>query len=486
MKKIDRRKFIKNFIIGNVSIIAGYNLLTSCSEVFKGEIIGDPITEEEKKIIVNTLKYVPIQNNNPAIARWANECERCRKCVEACTTRQLVYGTYQATETKHVCIHCGTCLKRCEEHAITEKYNWQEVLAAIDNPSKVVIASISPAVRVGIGDYFGFETGSFLVSNLIGACRKLGFDYVLDTNFSADLTIMEEAAELQKRVADGSFLPQFTSCCPAWVKYVEIYYPSLLKHISTVKSPISMQGSIVKSYFATKKGLDPNNIVHVAITPCTAKKYEITRDELGVDGLKTTDYVITTNELAKMLKNRNVTIASQTGTFDNLMGKASGAGIIFGNTGGVTKAALRTAYYNLTGSNPPSNLIDLTQVNGMVGMKSADVIIGSTTLKVAVCYEMRNAKMLLDQVMSGTCKYHFIEVMACEGGCVGGAGQPAGSSTVLKRINSLSSADAQATTRFCYENPEIKLLYTDFLGQVGGTKAKKYLHTSYNNKSSLL
>jgi ferredoxin hydrogenase len=374
----------------------------------------------------------------------------------------------------------------CEEKALTEKYHWQDVLEAIDDPSKIVIASVSPSVRVGIGDYFDMDAGSYLVGNMVGACRSAGFDYVLDTNFSADLTIMEEAGELQKRITQKAGMPQFTSCCPAWVKYVEIYYPSLLPNLSTVRSPIAMQGALVKSYFAQKTGIDPSKIVHVAITPCSAKKYEITRDELITDGLRGTDIAITTRELAKLLKNRNVKLTAQTGDFDSLMSAASGAGIIFGNTGGVMRAALRTAYFNITGTNPPGNLLELRQIQGLTGLKEAKVAIGSTTINVAVCYEMRNAKVLLNQVLNGTCKYDFIEVMACKGGCVGGAGQPAGSSRIEKRISSLNSADLMASTRYCHENHEIKAVYNDFLEGVGSQEAKKYLHTTYNDKSFML
>jgi iron-only hydrogenase group A len=369
---------------------------------------------------------------------------------------------------------------------LTEKYHWQEVLDAIDDPSKIVIASISPAVRVGIGDYFGMETGSFLVDNLVGACREVGFNYVLDTNFSADLTIMEEARELQKRIREKTDLPQFTSCCPAWIKYVEIYYPSLLNHLSTARSPISIQGSMVKTYFAQKNGIDPANIMHVAITPCSAKKYEITRDELIADNLRCTDIAITTNELAQLLKARNINLANQSSHFDSLMGDASGSGIIFGNTGGVMTAALRTAYFNITGTNPPENFLEFEIIQSLDGYKEASVEIGAITLNVAVCYEMRHAKILLDQVMNGSCKYDFIEVMACKGGCVGGAGQPASSSKIEKRIAALKTADSQASFHFSHENPEMKAIYRDFLGGVGSDKAKKYLHTTYSNKSDLL
>jgi iron-only hydrogenase group A len=471
MNRISRRKFIKKACIYNASIIVGTYWLSSCEKGYGRS---------------STLDYLPIQNTNPSIARWPMKCEDCGDCTEVCREKQKVFGSYQASPNNHVCIHCGACIASCEEGAITLKFHWQDVLDAIDNPSKIVIASLSPSVRVGIGNYYGMDEGLFLQENIVGACRAAGFDYVLDTNFSADLTIMEETSELQKRIQEKAILPQFTSCCPAWVKYVEIYYPSLIKHLSTVRSPMTMQGSLVKSYFARKKGIDPNNIIHVAITPCSAKKYEITRDELNTDNMRGTDIAITTSELAMLLKKRTINLTAQSGNFDSLMSAASGGGIIFGNTGGVMRAALRTAHYNITGINPPANLLDLRQVQGLTGLKEASVAIGPLSLNVAVCYEMRNAKMLLDQAINGTCKYDFIEVMACKGGCVGGAGQPASSSRIEKRIGALNTADNQASNRYSHENPEIKAIYRDFLGEVGGTTAKKYLHTTFNDKSDLL
>jgi iron-only hydrogenase group A len=471
MIRISRRKFIRKACLYNASLLFGTYWLSSCEKSY-GSTSG--------------LDYLPIQNSNPAIARWPKKCEECGDCTEVCREKQKVFGTYNASATNHVCIHCGACIGRCDEGALTLKYNWMDVLNAIDNPSKIVIASISPSVRVGIGDYFGMDGGSFLPENLVGACKAAGFDYVLDTNFSADLTVMEEASELQKRINEKANLPQFTSCCPAWVKYVEIYYPSLIKHLSTTRSPIAMQGSLIKSYFAQKKGVSPNNIVHVAITPCSAKKFEITRDELNVDNLRSTDISITTSELALLLKKRSINLTAQNGNFDLLMSTSSGAGVIFGNTGGVMRAALRTAHYNITGTNPSANLLYLSQVQGLTGLKEAVIKIGTLSLNVAVCYEMRNAKMLLDQTINGTCKYDYIEVMACKGGCVGGAGQPASNSRIEKRISALNTADSQASNRYSHDNPEIKILYRDFLGGVGDITARKYLHTTYNDKSGLL
>lgn len=472
MNKINRRKFIEKAIY-NGSIVLGASWFNPWLENIFLQSSSD--------------YYIPIQDDNPSIVRYEKKCKGCRQCIEACKEVQRVYGTYKASKTHHVCIHCGTCIINCDKGALSEKYNWQDVLNAIDDPSKIVIASVSPSVPAGIGDYFGMPSGSYLSENIIGACRNLGFDFVLDTNFSADLTIMEEAHEFQQRLKGGFHIPQFTSCCPAWVKYVEIFYPSLVNNLSTTRSPVIMQGSMVKTYFAKKHCIDFKNIVHVIITPCTAKKYEITREELTTDGMPCTDIAITTHELALMLKSRNIDLLAQKDSYDSLMGTASGGGKIFGNTGGVIRAALRTVYFNITGKNPPPDLVELNQIQGLNGLKSATVNIGDITLNVAVCYEMRNAKILLDQAMNGSCDYDFVEVMACKGGCVGGAGQPpSGANNLEDRIRALNSADVNAATRFCHENPEILTIYKDFLGEPGGKIAKQYLHTHYTDKSNLL
>lgn len=473
MSKISRRKFIEKALILNGSVLFGASWLSPGLDHL---------------LLPSAIDYfLPIQDDNPAIVRLKKKCKGCRDCIAPCAEKQKVYGTYKSSNTHHVCIHCGSCIMACDRGALTEKFQWREVFEAIDDPSKVVIASVSPSVPVGIGDYFGMAPGSFLLENTVGACRALGFDYVLDTNFSADLTIMEEANELQKLIKNKGELPLFTSCCPAWVKYVEIFYPSLLSHLSTVRSPVIMQGSMVKSYFAMRNGIDARNIVHVAITPCTAKKYEVTRDELTINDMRSTDFALTTNELAMMLNDRKINLTEQRSEFDSLMGTASGGGIIFGSTGGVMRAALRTAHHNITGKSLPAELLELKQIQGLAGLREAVVPIGSTSLNVAVCNEMRNAKIILDQVMNGTCKYDFVEVMACQGGCVGGAGQPPRDNTNLEeRINALNVADSQAFTRYSHENPEIKAIYRNFLGKPGGKRALKYLHTAYFDKSHLL
>ncbi|HEX2921488.1 MAG TPA: [FeFe] hydrogenase, group A [Bacteroidales bacterium] len=473
MAKIDRRKFIEQSLLVNGGVIFGAGWFGPLLDNF---------------MLLPAIEYhVPIQENNPSLLWSQDKCKGCKECLTVCKDIQKVHGTYKQAKGHHVCIHCGKCLTVCPHNAITEKFQWNEVKAAIADPNKIVIASISPSVPAGIGDFFGMQVGSYMSSNIIGACRALGFDYVLDTNFSADLTIMEEAHELQKRIEEKALLPQFTSCCPAWVKYVEMYYPSMSGHLSTTKSPNMMQGSLIKTYFAQKKKIDPSKIVHVVVAPCTAKKYEITREELTTEGMRNADFSLTTNELALMMKDANIDIAAMKGKYDSLMGKASGSGMIFGNSGGVMRAAVRTAHYNITGKNPSEDLIQLKEVQGLKGLKEATVNLGGLTLNVAVCYEMRNAQAILEQVKAGTCKYQFIEVMACEGGCIGGAGQPAKSAETLeKRALALNNADQNAAIRFCHNNPEIKTLYKKFLEEPGSEKAEHYLHTSFKDKSAML
>ena len=473
MNKINRRKFIEKALLYNGSIVLGGMWFAPTLENLFFQSASD--------------YYLPIQSDNPAIARYEKKCKGCRECITVCKEVQKVYGSYKASKTHHVCIHCGACISRCNYGALSEKYNWENVLETLEDPSKIVIASISPSVPAGIGDYFDMPAGSYLSENIVAACRDIGFDFVLDTNFSADLTIMEEAHELQKRIEGKVNMPQFTSCCPSWVKYLEIFYPSLIKHLSTTRSPISMQGAMIKTYFAQKKGINPANIVHVAITPCTSKKYEITREELTTNGQRSTDFAITTNELALMLKSRNIDLSAKKDNYDQFMGTSSGGGKLFGSTGGVMSAAIRTAHFNMTGKNPSADLLQLNEIQGLNGLKSAKVNIGGSSLNVAVCYEMRNAQVLLEQVANGTCSYDFIEVMACKGGCIGGAGQPTSDTSTLEaRIRALNTADSQAATRFSHENPEIISIYKDFIGEPGSEVSEQYLHTHYTDKSALL
>ena len=325
---------------------------------------------------------VPIEADNPSIRRWEEKCIRCGMCKEVCTNRMGVHGTYTFQETggKAVCIYCGQCANVCPVDSITERDECPQVRQAVADPDKVVVVSTSPSVRVALGEEFGMEPGAFVEGKMVALLRALGADYVLDTNFAADLTVVEEASELIRRLTrDEGPLPQFTSCCPGWVYFAEIYAPELLPHLSTAKSPIGMQGPTVKTYFAQNMDLDPQKIVHVALTPCTAKKFEVRREEMhaaadyhGVEGMRDTDQVITTRELARWAREAGIDWDTlEDSPYDTLMGQASGAGVIFGNTGGVMEAALRTAYFYLTGRQAPKELLTLTPVRGYEGVREA-------------------------------------------------------------------------------------------------------------------
>ena len=445
---------------------------------------------------------VPIEADNPSIVRWENKCIRCGMCKEACTNLMGVHGSYTLEQTggKAVCIYCGQCANVCPVDSITERDEVPRVRQAIADPDKIVIVSTSPSVRAALGEEFGMEPGAFVEGKMVALLRALGADYVLDTNFAADLTIVEEASELIRRITQKDRpLPQFTSCCPGWVHFAEIYAPELLPHLSTAKSPIGMQGPTVKTYFAKKMDLDPRQIVHVALTPCTAKKFEIRREEMhaaadyhGVEGMRDTDQVITTRELARWAKEENIDWnALNDSAYDSLMGKASGAGVIFGNTGGVMEAALRTAYAYLTDQEAPEALLHLEPVRGYEGVREAQVTIGDLTLQVAVIFGAANARVFLKRMKESGKQYHFVEVMACPGGCISGGGQPKdlaknADETRKSRIAALYQRDSSMTLRTSHENPEIKEVYEAFYGQPLSEMAEKMLHTSYQDRSDII
>ncbi len=441
---------------------------------------------------------IPIEENNPAIQRHESLCIKCGQCRQVCEREIGVGRLYDMTSTGNtaICIHCGQCANVCPVDSITEVYEYQKVREAVKDPDKIVIFNTSPSVRVGLGEAFKMPPGSFVEGRMVAALRKLGGDYVLDTNFSADLTIMEEASELVDRIINKTKpLPQFTSCCPAWVKFTETFYPEMLPHISTAKSPIGMQGPTVKTYFAQQQGIDPGKIVNVAVTPCTAKKFEIRRGEMNIsasvnamEDLRDMDYVITTRELAMWLKEEGVDFRTlENEEYDSLMGPASGAGVIFGNTGGVMEAAARTAYYLITGQNPPDDYLDLQPVRGMDGVREAKVNINGIPLNLAVIHGTENARRFIEDMKKGSISYDFIEVMTCKGGCIGGGGQP---KTVVPmndevrraRIDSLYAKDASMELRFSHENPEIKKVYEIFYGHPLSSKAEEMLHTSYRSR----
>lgn len=439
---------------------------------------------------------VAIDEDNPSVARIEDKCIKCGQCSKICNEFVSVNNNYSLDKTggKSICVNCGQCIKVCPVNSLVVKQEYQTVKDIIAKGNKIVIISTSPSVRVGLGEEFGLPYGSFVQGKMVALLKKLGFNYVLDTNFSADLTICEEASELVERIKNNGTLPQFTSCCPAWIKFAETFYPEILNNISTCKSPIGMQGPIIKTYFANKMGIDPKNIVNVALTPCVAKKFEIRRKEMNISAkinkvkeMRDMDYVITTTELAQWAKENNIDFNSlEEMNFDSLLGEASGAGVIFGNSGGVMEAAVRTAYTYLTNNKPTELFFNLEPVRGYKGIKEAEVEIAGMKIKVAVVYGLANARILLDKIKNGE-KYHFVEIMTCPGGCIGGGGQPKhfdkDEEAQKERINSLYCKDASMKVRVSHENPEIISLYKNFLDKPHSKKAIELLHTMYIDRS---
>ena len=444
---------------------------------------------------------VPIERDNPSICRDEEKCIRCGMCKEVCTKDIGVHGTYTFEQTggKAVCIHCGQCANVCPVDSITERREYLKVQEAVEDPDSVVIVTTSPSVRVSLGEAFGMKAGSFVEGKMVALLRSLGVDYVLDTNFAADLTIVEEASELIERIQSGhGVFPQFTSCCPAWVRYVEMYVPDLIPNLSTAKSPIGMQGPTVKTYFAEKMGIDPARIVNVALTPCTAKKAEIQRDEmnaagrkLGDETMRDMDVVITTRELALWAKERGIDFNTlEDSSYDSYLSEASGAGVIFGNTGGVMEAAVRTTYEFLTKTQAPETLFHLEPVRGYDGIREADLQINDLSVKVAVVYGTANARKLIERIRRGECDYHFVEVMTCPGGCIGGGGQIKDLSrdqdeVRKERIRGLYSRDEAMTLRKSHENPSILKVYEEYYGHPLSPLAEEMLHTYYTDRSEI-
>ena len=440
-----------------------------------------------------------IDDLSPSIVRDNNKCVLCRRCVAVCSKVQNVgvigpvnRGMKTAIESPwemHLsemsCINCGQCIVNCPVGALYEKDDTQKVWDLLRDPGKHVVVQPAPAVRAGLGEEFGLPMGTSVTGKMASALKRLGFDKVFDTDFGADLTIMEEANELVERIKTGGVLPMITSCSPGWIKYCETYHPDFLPNLSSCKSPHEMEGAMIKTYYAEKAGIDPKDIAVVSVMPCTAKKFEAARPELGHNGLADVDVVITTRELARMIKEANIEFDKlPDGDFDSLMGESTGAAVIFGATGGVMEAALRTAYEVITGEKLEK--VDFEAVRGIEGIKEATINIGGTDVTVAVASGTGNATKLLERAKSGEKNYTFIEVMACPGGCVNGGGQPIVSAQTkmdvdvrVERAKALYGEDLAKPLRKSHENSEIKQIYADFLDKPGSHLAHELLHTHY-------
>jgi iron-only hydrogenase group A len=440
-----------------------------------------------------------IDESSPSIRRDQNKCILCRRCVTVCQEIQSVTALYMQGRGFNTrvepafdrdindvaCTNCGQCSLVCPVGAITEKEYINEVFDAINDPTKFTVIQDAPAVRAALGEEFGYPPGTLVTGKMLAAARKLGFDRIFDTNFAADLTILEEGSELLKRVGEGGTLPLITSCSPGWIKFIEHFYPELLPNLSTCKSPHQMLGALTKTYYAKKMGIDPKDMVVVSVMPCTAKKFECQRPEMRSSGYQDVDYVLTTRELAKMIKQAGIDFENLAdGSYDDPMGEYTGAATIFGATGGVMEAALRTAYELVTGKTLEN--VEFTAVRGLEGIKEAVIPVeGIGDVRVAVSHGLGNARKLLERVKEGKVQYHFIEIMACPGGCVGGGGQPipVNNDVRTRRAQALYAEDCALTLRKSHESPSVKKLYEEFLGAPLGEKSHHLLHTHYTPRS---
>lgn len=443
-----------------------------------------------------------IDSNSLSIVRDPNKCIMCRRCQTMCTDMQTVGAlaeigrgfdsyvgsTFDRDMHETTCTFCGQCLSVCPTGALTEVSNIDQVWEAIEDKDKFVIVQTAPAVRVALGEEFGMEPGTVVTSQMIGSLRRLGFDKVFDTNFAADLTVMEEANELIERLESKEVTPLLTSCCPGWINFIEQQFPDMLSIPSSCKSPHEMFGAVAKSYLAEKLDIRPEDMVVVSIMPCVAKKYESKRPELMHEFNSDVDIVITTRELAAMIKEAGIHFdgVGEDQEFDNPLGESTGAGTIFGATGGVLEATVRTAYHVLT--NEELEDLEFTTIRGFDGIKEATVEIGQESLNIAVANGLGNTRKILEDIQDGKKTYHAIEIMACPGGCIGGGGQPyhhGDVSKLEKRAQGIYSIDRSKEKKRAHENKSIQKLYQDYLGHVGSDRAQDLLHTSYKPRPKL-
>ncbi|MBN2480021.1 MAG: iron hydrogenase small subunit [Parachlamydiales bacterium] len=456
-----------------------------------------------ERLFEGKRKRHKLEDSSASVVRDAEKCILCARCIRVCKQIQGVHNLSQhfrgfdtvvcpfdeSNMDDSVCIQCGQCINACPTAAFLEKRHTDQVWEAINDPKKLVIVQTAPSIRAAIGEGFGYEPGTPSTGKMITALRKLGFDLVFDTNFGADMTIVEEANELIKRIKANEKLPLITSCSPGWINFMEKFYPELIPHASTCRSPMSMVSALTKTYYAEKTKKDPKDIYMVCIMPCVAKKFEIERPEHYINDIKLSDAVLTTRELVWMIKSYGIDFTKLSdGKFDDPLGESTGAGDIFGATGGVMEAALRTAYEEIT--NKKLEKVEFENVRAVEGLKEASIDIDGTTLNVAVANGIVNAKILLDRVINKEKQYHLIEIMACPGGCIGGGGQPyppkgydiLDKKLFQKRAEALYSIDSHKKLRVSSKNPSVLKLYKEFLEKPGSEKAHKILHTHYHEK----
>ncbi len=500
--KISRRDWLR---------LGGFGLLAAgCPNLLPGQI-QSPVAPSMPVDRDSGMTHVVIMPDNPALVRDRVKCNRCGQCSNYCYRYGTVQG-HRSSESRLSCIHCGQCSIRCEQRSITERSGIAEFHAALADPGKIVIVTTSPAVRVALGETFQMPPGTYVEEKMVASLKTLGCDHVFDTTFGADLTIMEEASELLRRLGKNEKpdFPMFTSCCPAWVRFAELFAPQLVPHLSTTKSPIMMQGAMIKTYFAQKNGIDPKKIFNVAITPCTAKKAEIKRPgsntlrlRPGAEGLAETDLVLTARELGLMLHEKKIDFPNLPGeTYDSLMGRGSGGGVAFGRSGGVMESALRTAYFlshrenaplrkdvELRGVKQTVNWVNLVPLGRIAGVRYDTVDFKGRELRIAVVETPGSLRGLLDAMEHDGEHFDFVEVMACQGGCLGGGGQPYPAELgnvgelIYARKDALQSGIDRSRVRLCHENKDVARAYEEFLGAPLGEKAESLLHCLSNEGS---
>ncbi len=493
---LNARKTITELILSNHD-----SNCTACQKSLNCELqsLANSLGIDENRF-PSVLEKKPLDDTNPSIVRNLNRCIKCGRCVEMCKNVQAMHvlesmGRGHTVEVKpafgkylsdEFCTFCGQCASVCPVGAIYEKDNTDLVWEALHDKGKYVMVQIAPAVRVSIGEEIGQKSGGIYTGKLVTAMKHLGFDHVYDTDFTADLTIMEEGSELIKRIKTGGVLPMITSCCPSWVIFAEQKYPEILDHISTCKSPQQMFGTLAKTYYSEKENINPKDIFVVSVMPCTSKKYEATRPEMRIDNDNPdVDIVLTTRELGKMFRQMGIDFDDLKETeFDNPFGITTGAGAIFGASGGVMEAALRTVYELVN----EKELVDINfmSIRGLEGIKEAEIDLGGKKVKVAVSHTLANAKILVEQIINKTSPYAFIEIMSCPGGCIGGGGQPYGTTNKVRqeRIDATYQVDGEMVYRKSHENPSIHALYKEYLDVPLSHKAHELLHTHYNSKKS--